>query len=95
MQTDSCTTRPTPAASAASATAAEPWSRTRWLSRIACVLMNLPIGGMPLARLTTASCPANAEASASRSNSDTRTGAAPWRSSAAALAGARASAVTA
>jgi hypothetical protein len=95
MLTDSCTTRSTPAASAASTTAAEPSRRIRSLASHARARVNRVIDGIAEARLTTASCPANTSASADRSNSDTDTGSAPCRARPAALSGVRASAVTA
>src|SRR5215471_1591668 len=94
MTTDSWTIRPTPAASAAATTAAEPSMRTRWLAAHAWALMNCRIGGIAVARLTTTSCPANASARALGSNSDASAGVAPcWRSQSA-LTGLRASADT-
>ncbi len=56
--------------------------------------MNLVIGGMAVARLTTASWPANAPVSAGASKRDTSTGVAPCSRRAAALAGVRARADT-
>src|SRR5437762_14097369 len=58
-------------------------------------MMNRLMDGIDVARFTTASCPANADAKAARSNSDTITGVAPCSASAAALSRERASAVTA
>jgi hypothetical protein len=94
MLTDSWTSRSTPAASAASTTAVEPSVRTRSLLLHALALIHRLIGGIAVARLTTASWPLNAVVSAERSNSDADTGVAPCAVSAAAFSGVRASAVT-
>src|SRR3954454_16438601 len=64
MVTDSWITSPTPAASAAPATAAEPSPRTRSFSRRALADRNRDIGGIAVARLTTAYWPANVSARA-------------------------------
>jgi hypothetical protein len=57
--------------------------------------MNLVIGGIADARLTTASCPVNTAAKADRSKVDTDTGFAPCLVNTAAFSEVRASAVTA
>ncbi len=94
MLTDSWTTRSTPAASAASTIAAEPSVRTRSLLLHALALIQRRIGGIAVARLTTASWSVNTAISAERSNSDADEGVAPCAVSAAAFSGVRASAVT-
>lgn len=94
MLTDSWTMRPTLAALAAATTAAEPWIRMRSLSRQARRSINLLIGGIAVARLMTVSWPLIACTSANESNSDARTGVAPWAMSAADFSGERASALT-
>ena len=60
MLTDSWTSRSTPAASAASTTAAEPSVRTRSLLLHALALIHRLIDGIAVARLTTASWPVKA-----------------------------------
>jgi len=57
--------------------------------------MNLLIGGIAVARFTTAACPAITSARPARSKIDTRTGSVPRSNSSAAFSGERASAVTA
>lgn len=75
-------------------TAAEPSVRTRLVACQARRNTNWLVEGIALARLITASWPANAAASADGSNSDTGTGVASCAVSTAALCGVRASAVT-
>ena len=94
MLTDSCTKRPTPAAMAASTTAAEPSVRIRSLSCHALARMNRVTGGMAVARLAIASCPATAAASADVSKIETDTGVAPCSVSPAAFSDVRTRAET-
>src|SRR6476659_598594 len=91
---DSCTICSTPAVSAASTTALDPWVRMRSFSAQAEARQARFVGGIAVARCSTTSCPANAPANWSGSKIDTRAGVAPAWSSAFALSSVLATAVT-
>src|SRR5690606_3034889 len=91
---DSWTNRPAPAVRAASTRCCEASRRIRSFSFHAHGRNAFEVGGMCVATLTTASCPATAARTAAASKRSTDMGRAPARSSTAASSGVRATAVT-